>query len=149
MTSGAGDDVWDAYANTRLLVDAAGRPFLFEPDEAGKHGDWPLPASILHVVTAWNPRSVALTNAENRARHARLQGITDLLGYRCLDAIGEALAGDWPAEPGLGLIDLSRDRAVALGVLFDQTAIFELTPDALRVVGCFEKRVVDGGWRLA
>ena len=102
MTSRASDDIRDAYAITRLLVDAAGRPFLFEPDEAGKHGDWPLPASTLHVVTAWNPRSVALTNSENRARHARLQGITDLLGYRSLDAIGEAVAGDWPAEPGLG-----------------------------------------------
>jgi hypothetical protein len=142
------DAIWAAYAATRLLVDAAGRPLLFEPDEAGKCGDWTLAASSLHVVTAWNPRSVALTDAENRARQARLQSVVDLLGYRSLDVIVQAVSGDWPAEPGLGLVDVTRPRAVALGVLFDQTAVFELTPAALRVVGCFEDRVLEGGWRL-
>ena len=148
MTVSPAEAVWAAYAATLLFVDTEGGPLMFEPAAPGKCGHWPLPASTLHVVTAWNPRSVPLTDSENRARQGRLQGVVDLLSYRCVPVTGQAVTGDWPAEPGLGLIDVGRERGVALGVLFDQTAVFELTPDALRVVGCFEDRVLEGGWVL-
>lgn len=72
-------------------------------------------------LTAVNPRSQPLPPAENRRRMAdllsRLQGRLWLRGEAVSDR------GDWPAEPSVLVLGMSRAEAVALARSYQQNAI--------------------------
>lgn len=78
-------------------------------------------------LTAANPRSQCLGEAENRARMAVLQGRLSALGYSFLSgesvAAAPAVHGDWPPEPGVLVLGIGRRQACVLAGAFAQNAL--------------------------
>jgi len=79
------------------------------------------------IVTAFNPRSVVLSEAENTARHARLTGMLESrdLGY----ALGEGRdpTGHWKAELECVVFGISLETGLEIARRFDQNAIVWIT----------------------
>lgn len=79
-------------------------------------------ADTLAVLTAWNPGSVLLPEADNRARNLLLE---QALLTRCttlLPALGIGDAGDWPPEESFGAAGISLQHAAELAADFGQNA---------------------------
>lgn len=74
-------------------------------------------------ITAANPRSVPLADAENAARMARLEEIVVRRGLVHHRGAGVGAEAGWPPEPSLLVLGLSEAEAVALARQFDQLAI--------------------------
>lgn len=74
------------------------------------------------IITAYNPGSVLLPEAENLARHARLREILTPQCRFLRKSVSQAPGGDWQ-EPGFWALDLDLDLAVELGRHFGQSAI--------------------------
>lgn len=74
-------------------------------------------------LTAVNPRSRPLPDAENRRRMAALRAALDEDGWVYL--LGEAVADAalWPPEPSLLVLGLPAARAVELARAFEQNAL--------------------------
>jgi hypothetical protein len=79
------------------------------------------------IVTAYNPESVALCEAENRAAHENLIHATAAYDTRSTCATDPT--GAWPPEPGLLVLGITADAAMALGRTFRQNAIVWITQD--------------------
>ncbi len=79
------------------------------------------------IVTAYNPESVPLCEAENGAAHENLRRATVL--YASLPTRAIDPTGAWPPEPGVLLLGITADAAVALGQKFRQNAIVWIVPD--------------------
>lgn len=79
------------------------------------------------IVTAYNPESVSLCEAENRAAHENLLNAT--VGYVTLPTRAIDPTGAWPPEPGLLVLGISDEEAMALGRAFRQNAIVWIAPD--------------------
>ena len=74
-------------------------------------------------LTAVNPVAERLGDAENAARLAALRALLASTAIECWP--GEAVAddGSWPAEPGVILVNVSLDSALAIAADFGQAAI--------------------------
>ena len=74
-------------------------------------------------VSAVNPRSRILLEAENAVLHAGLCAEVSKAGLQAY--LGEALAdaGDWPVEAGLLVLDVSKDLAKDMGRRYGQNAV--------------------------
>lgn len=75
------------------------------------------------VVTAYNPRSVVLSDTENRARHAELTALLDARG--CDYALGEGRdpSGHWKAELECVVFGIPVEVGLELARRFEQNAI--------------------------
>ncbi len=80
-------------------------------------------ATTAVVITAFNPRSVVLSEAENRARHAELTALLDARGYAYALGEGRDPTGAWKAELECVVFDLPRDAALEIARRFEQNAI--------------------------
>jgi len=74
-------------------------------------------------LTACNPLSIALPDAANAVRMARLERRVAALGLTWLHGHGVGASGDWPPEPSLLLLGIGEADAVALAREFHQAAI--------------------------
>lgn len=83
-----------------------------------------LGATSAVVVTAWNPRSAALSRDENEARQARL--LAEVSGKVTLPAEGRGTIGDWAPEASVCVFDLAFDDACRLADAYGQTAFVVL-----------------------
>src|SRR5687767_9994874 len=72
-------------------------------------------------MTAYNPRSTPLTDAENEARQANLIAQLEDAGYTFLEGYGTG--DDWDPEPSLFVLDISRRKAVSIAAEHGQHAI--------------------------
>lgn len=81
-------------------------------------------------LTAWNPRSKQLPEAQNVAAQARL--VRDVLasGCRWYDGVSNDPTGDWPQEPSVLVLGLSRERARELARVYEQNAFLWSQLDA-------------------
>jgi len=102
----------------------------------------------LHVITAFNPFSERRSLEENQAANRELERILVQGGRIHRPAVNRAPDGDWE-EPGFAVEGLTREEARELGRRFGQHAVFEIQGNQLRIVACFEERVLgsDGGTR--
>lgn len=75
------------------------------------------------VVTAYNPRSVVLSEAENRERHRQLTALLEARG--CDYALGEGRdpTGHWKAELECVVFGISREAGLDIARSFEQNAI--------------------------
>lgn len=80
-------------------------------------------------ITAWNPKSVLLSQQENEARHEMLVKIVEKMGHLHVEGYGIGDDGHWPPEQSLLILGISRQKAVALGRQFEQNAIVFGTQD--------------------
>ena len=79
------------------------------------------------VVTAYNPRSVVLGDAENRARHGRLTALIEGRGFDYAIGEGRDPTGHWQAEVECVVFGISVEAGLELARAFDQNAIVFVT----------------------
>jgi len=82
-------------------------------------------------VTACNPHSEPLGEAENRARQQALASELRALGFAFLPGCGEHPGNDWPREPSFLVLGIERERACALATRHEQNALVCSGPDAV------------------
>ena len=85
------------------------------------------------VVTADNPNSRVLDDADNRARREEMTALVHQHGVRALPTIARDPAGAWPDEEGIALIDQTPEFAQVLAACFEQNAFYEVTEESVRV----------------
>ena len=108
-----------AYCATDYRVDdAPGGPFVIRIGDvcAEVEDDWAF-------VTACNPRSERLSDAENARRMSELEATVREGGWQYFHGHGVGLDAKWPAEPSLLLVGIQWGDAVALGKQFGQNAV--------------------------
>jgi hypothetical protein len=74
------------------------------------------------VITAYNPRSERLSDAENRARHQALEATVEARGLEHAPSCSTSPKGAW-REDGVVVFDLSLGEALELGRQFEQHAV--------------------------
>ncbi len=82
-------------------------------------------------ITAWNPRSEPLGEAENAQRMAALRARLGPLGLPVLEAHGHDPSGQCAGEASLLVLGLTLAQAEDLGRDFGQNAILWAGPDAV------------------
>ncbi|MDX2194323.1 MAG: DUF3293 domain-containing protein [Gemmatimonadales bacterium] len=121
-----------AYHQTHYQVSAATRFTLRidapSPELLALHTAHRVTASA--YLTAWNPFSQKLNDAENAARQHRLEAELARRGVPFLPGIGQHPSNDWPGEPSVLALGLTLD-ARALGTAFEQNAIVWAGADAV------------------
>jgi hypothetical protein len=75
------------------------------------------------IVTAYNPRSVVLPDAENRVRHAELTALLKVRGYAHALGEGRDPTGRWKAEIECVVFGIPVEAGLDLARAFDQNAI--------------------------
>lgn len=101
----------------------------------------------VHIVTAYNPRGDPSDEAANRRSHAELAAASGAAGWSALPTVGSGPDGSMP-EPGLAILDITLEEAIALGARFGQAAVYAWHPDGLDIVGVFDEHTRSLGWRL-
>ena len=75
------------------------------------------------LITAYNPYSQCLSEAENRQRHQKLLDYLSNLQLTSLAAVGKDRKNIWIPEQSLVILGLNRQSAIAIGRKFQQNAI--------------------------
>ncbi len=83
------------------------------------------------VITAWNPRSKKLSDAENDTAQARLIAELDKGGLRHLPALGADPKGKWKGEASVLVLDATRKIVEGLGRKYGQNCIVWAEADAV------------------
>lgn len=73
-------------------------------------------------LTAWNPWSRPTCEADNIAAQTRLESDLAAAGYAVLNGEGIGDGGDWPPEPSLLILGITRDCATELSRAYGQNA---------------------------
>lgn len=82
-------------------------------------------------ITACNPRSQLLDEAENARRQQALAAELRARKLPCLAGVGEHPRGGWPDEPSFLVLGLSRQAADELGQRYQQNAVVWCAADAV------------------
>lgn len=83
-----------------------------------KHG-----ARAWAFVTAWNPGSKKLGDAENRNRQGQLEAEVAQGGYVFFRGAGVPDGKDWLPEESMLILGIERDEALRLGRKYGQVAV--------------------------
>ena len=75
------------------------------------------------IVTAYNPRSVVLPDAENRVRHQQLIALLEARGHDFALGEGRDPTGHWKAELECVVFGITVEAGLDLARAFDQNAI--------------------------
>jgi hypothetical protein len=114
-----------AYLETEYRVYGASptvlRVGVANPALAGIHLAYDVGCSAF--VTACNPFSQALDDAENVARQAALAEELVRRGLRFIDGVGQHPGNGWPGEASFLVLGVSVEDARELGSLFQQNAV--------------------------
>jgi hypothetical protein len=114
-----------AYRETEYRV-VAERPFVLRIDEACAELLDLYKASNLACaafITACNPFSRALSDAQNIQRQGELAKELRGRSLKFLEGVGEHPSGDWPGEVSFLVLGLSLEAAKSLGQRYEQNAI--------------------------
>lgn len=122
-----------AYAETEYRVSGL-CPFALRigyPCEelAGVHSEREVTCSA--YITACNPRSAILSDAENHQRQQALAAELTGRGLSFLSGVGQHPSNGWPGEPSYLVFGLSLEEAMALGRDWEQNAIVWAGEDAV------------------
>src|SRR5690606_11414080 len=107
-------------------IDVADHPLVIRVDRPSPALDALLaargvPGAVL--ITAYNPRSRRLPEAQNAVAHGKLIEAVRRAGKDYLPTRARDPVGDGPTEAGLLVLGLAREDGVALARRFDQYAI--------------------------
>jgi len=87
----------------------------------------------LHLLSACNPRGRLLQASENAERTRMLERQLEAAGLPYLHAVARSPDGSW-TEPGFAVIDAEVSDMLALADGYEQSAIYELTAGARRIL---------------
>ncbi|MBN8680973.1 MAG: DUF3293 domain-containing protein [Chitinophagales bacterium] len=115
-----------AYEQAEYRIFVSGEEWIMRQGE--QHGElenWLEERGFvsLAIVTAYNPGSVLLEEAENRQRNAAMEQVLQELALPYGPALNQAPDGGWQ-EPGFWVAGIGLEAAVALGREFGQAAIW-------------------------
>lgn len=97
-------------------------------------------------VTAFNPHSVRLPDAENLARQQALREVLRQQRHAVVDGIGQHPDGHWQGEPSFLVFGLSLEEAYKLGRQFSQNAIVWAGSEAIpQLILCVEAHCPPSG----
>lgn len=82
-------------------------------------------------ITAWNPKSILLSQKENDARHEKLVEMVEKRGFPFFMGYGIGADDTWQPEQSLLILEIAREEAINLGQQFRQHAIVFGTTDGL------------------
>lgn len=82
-------------------------------------------------LTAWNPLSQPTPQQENDRAQRQLEQRLHTVAVTVLPAIGEDTSGQWPGEPSVLALGLSRETAISLGTDYRQNAIVWIDADRI------------------
>ena len=82
-------------------------------------------------ITACNPRSARLSDADNHQRQLALAAELTRRGLYFLPGVGQHPTNGWPGEPSYLVFGLSLEEAMALGGEWEQNAIVWAGEDAV------------------
>jgi len=124
------DERFAAYLSTSI-VDHDGRIWA----GPGALAELPVPAPV-HVITAHNPGTEVLSDADNLARNQELaSAVNELNPTSVVEVIGRADTGNPPwEEASLAVTGIAEADIARLAERFGQWAYFELTDTEQRVV---------------
>ena len=117
-----------AYNATDYVIQAD-QPVIARPEEWSAEADALLAARAVHtaaVITAWNPYSQTLFEAENAQAQQLLIEAVETLGLHWLPAEGRSRDGAWPPEPSLCVLGVPLPEAEDLARGFRQNALLGL-----------------------
>jgi len=121
-----GEDLLATYLAAHYKVTGTAKPFVL------RVGHRSAELASVHLangakcsafITAWNPRSVVRSEADNRASQKRLESDLAAIGVTLVAGIGEDPARLWPGEPSVLAVGISRSEAERVGREFGQRAI--------------------------
>ena len=123
-----------AYRATDYVVEAPAGAFALHVDEpsaalAALHAQYRVQSSAF--VSAWNPRSMPASTADNDAAHRRLLGLLQVAGYAVIEGWGRDRRGAWPAERSLLVLGIAAEQAQRLAADFGQNALLYAGADAI------------------
>jgi hypothetical protein len=87
--------------------------------------------SCAAFITACNPFSRELTDAENAVRQTELASELKRRSLSYLEGIGQHPSGDWPGEPSFLALGLALEAAKSLAKVYEQNAIIWCGADAV------------------
>lgn len=82
-------------------------------------------------LTAWNPLSQPTESAENETAAMSLEAALTRRSAPFVRGVGKARNGEWPAEPSILAVGVSKEDAILLGRQFRQNAIVFVGNDAV------------------
>jgi hypothetical protein len=122
-----------AYQETEYRVFADPRFMLrvgvYQRDLAALHDVSGVSSSCF--ITAWNPLSLASTEAENAGYQAALAHDLGAQRLTFLEGIGQHPSNQWPGEPSFLVLGISLPDAMALGAKYRQNAVVWCGADAI------------------
>lgn len=87
--------------------------------------------SCAAIISAFNPRSLRLSNTKNLAAHESLRNFLIHHSYPIIESLNRDPAGLWPAEKSFFVPGLDLNTAQTLGQQYDQNAIVWIGSDAI------------------
>jgi len=82
-------------------------------------------------LTAFNPRSEALSEADNKARQRQLLSELEHRGLVSVPGVGRHPHNGWPEEASVLVLGVTLDQAREFGIRFDQNAVLWAGIDAV------------------
>ncbi len=83
------------------------------------------------LITAWNPHSQPLSQAENQVRQAILEQELQQAGRQWMPAVGQHPTNGWPPEAGCFVEGMSEEAASEWGRAYEQNAVVWCGTDAV------------------
>ncbi|MOA43057.1 hypothetical protein D3C78_1651700 [compost metagenome] len=83
------------------------------------------------MLTAWNPQSRALSDAENQMRQQALEAQLQQVGWHWVRTIAAHPHNGWPPEPGCFIEGMAADAAGDWGRRHGQNAVVCCGADAV------------------
>ena len=127
------EELREAYRATHFNV-VEPKPFTlrigaFSPDLLALYDAHDV--STAAFLTAWNPFSVETARHDNEAAQKSLLERLEEMQTVVFSGIGEDASGQWPGEPSILALGISRDQAMQLGNEFQQNAIVWIGADCV------------------
>jgi hypothetical protein len=119
-------DLVDQYRRTEYHVDFPGAPFMLRIETPSADLAALLArekVSSAAFMTAYNPYSRKVTEAENRAANERLRRELDEAEFEVLPARAVNPLGDWPVEESFLIVGMEQPLAEEFGRRYEQNAI--------------------------
>lgn len=134
-------ELFEAYRNTTYVAETPAGELRLRPGEPNselERLDLPGRSSDEWAfITAWNPKSEQLDDAENAERQRGLEKRLRRSAHDVFPGEGRANSGDWPPEASLLAVGIQLERAVELAGKYGQNAILAgRAGEAPRLVDC-------------
>jgi hypothetical protein len=131
--SSVDDELREAYRSTHFNV-LEPAPFTLRIEEqsqdlADLYRDYDVCSAAF--LTAWNPFSEPIPQQENDRAQRQLERQLHMLAVAALSGIGEDASGQWPGEPSVLALGISRETAISLGNEYRQNAIVWIGADRI------------------